>query len=211
MKVYTFSKQEEIVHAVIHGIGAIFSIVAVVLLIIYASPDGDLWQIVSVTIFGSTMLLMYLSSTIVHSLPEGKWKGLFLIFDHACIYLFIAGTYTPFLLVHLRGKHGWILLCTVWGIALIGIVFKIFFAKKFIVLSTIGYILMGWLIIIAWNPLTNMIHETGITLLVLGGVCYTIGTIFYLWRAFRFHHAVWHLFVLAGSSFHFFSIFYFVI
>ncbi|MUK90234.1 hemolysin III family protein [Ornithinibacillus sp. L9] len=211
MKVYSFSKKEEIVHAITHGIGAVLSMIGLILLISYAKITGDLWQIVSVTIFGITMLMMYLASTIVHSLPKGKWKDLFLIFDHATIYLFIAGSYTPFLLVHLRGEIGWTLFIIVWGIAIIGIIFKVFYVKRFIILSTIFYILMGWLIIIAWEPLTTMMHDTGVTLLVTGGLFYTIGTIFYIWRGFPYHHAVWHLFVLVGSAFHFFTVFYYVI
>ncbi|MBP1948727.1 PAQR family membrane homeostasis protein TrhA [Virgibacillus litoralis] len=211
MEIHTFTKKEEIVHAITHGIGALLSIAGLVLLIIFASLNGSPWQIVSVTIFGTTMLIMYLSSTIVHSLPEGKWKDIFQIFDHSSIYLFIAGTYTPFLLVYLRDELGWILFGTVWGIALIGVVFKIFFVKKFLVLSTLFYVLMGWLITLVWNPLTAIMDGTGMLLLMIGGMFYTLGAIFYIWRGFIYHHAVWHLFVLAGSIFHFFTVFYYVI
>lgn len=211
MTTHTYTKQEEIAHAITHGIGALLSIAGLVLLIIYASLNGSPWQIVSVTIFGVTMLFMYSTSTIVHSLPEGKWKDIFQIFDHSSIYLFIAGTYTPLLLVLLRGEISWILFGIVWGIAICGIVFKIFFVKKFLVLSTIFYIAMGWLIILVWGPLTSVMHENGILLLITGGIFYTVGAIFYVWRSFPYHHAVWHLFVIAGSAFHFFSIFYYVI
>lgn len=211
MKTSTFTKREELIHAVTHGVGAMLSIVALILLIIFAAMDGDPWQIISGIIFGTTMLLMYLSSTIVHSLPRGKWKDIFQIFDHSSIYLFIAGSYTPFLLVHLRGDAGWTLFAIIWGIALIGIVLKIFFVKKFVILSTLFYVFMGWLIIFVWNPLTNIMHGSGLTLLVIGGLFYTIGAVFFLWRGCPYHHAVWHLFVLAGSGFHFFAIFYYVI
>lgn len=157
METYTFSRKEEILHAITHGIGAVLSIAGLVLLIIFSSFSGNPWKIVSVTIFGLTMLLMYLSSTIVHSLPEGRAKNIFQIFDHSAIYIFIAGTYTPFLLVHLRGITGWLLFGIVWGIALIGIIFKVFFVKKFLLLSTFFYVLMGWLIVFAWHPLSHFI------------------------------------------------------
>ncbi len=211
MEIHTFTKKEEIINAITHGIGALLSIAGLVLLIIFASLNGNPWQIVSVSIFGTTMLIMYLSSTVVHSLPEGKWKDIFQIFDHSSIYLFIAGSYTPFLLVHLRDELGWILFGTVWGIAIVGVIFKIFFVKKFLVLSTLFYVLMGWLITLVWNPLTAIMDGTGMLLLMIGGLFYTLGAIFYIWRGFIYHHAVWHLFVLAGSIFHFFTVFYYVI
>ena len=211
METYTFTKKEEIAHAITHGIGALLSIAALVVLIVFSSLNGDTLQVISGIVFGTTMLFMYLSSTIVHSLPEGKWKDIFQIFDHSSIYLFIAGSYTPFLLVPLRGDIGWTLFGIIWGIAIAGVIFKVFFVKKFLVLSTLFYILMGWLIIFVWKPLTNLMHGNGITLLVIGGIFYTVGAIFYMWRSFPYHHAVWHLFVIAGSAFHFFAIFYYVI
>ncbi|MGM8366232.1 PAQR family membrane homeostasis protein TrhA [Virgibacillus sp. W0181] len=211
MGIHIFSKKEEIVHAITHGIGAILSIAGLILLILYSSASGNSWQIVSVTIFGATMLLMYIASTVVHSLPKGKWKDIFQIVDHASIYLFIAGTYTPFLLVHLRENVGWILLCIVWGIALIGVVFKVFFVQRFLILSTIIYVLMGWLIVTVWSPLTASMHENGILLLIIGGIFYTGGALFYILRAIPYHHVIWHIFVIAGSACHYFSIFYYVI
>lgn len=211
MKIHTFSKKEEIAHAITHGIGALLSIAALILLIVYASINGNLLHTVSASVFGSSMLFMYVCSTVVHSLPEGKWKDIFQIFDHSSIYLFIAGSYTPLLLIILRGEIGWILFGIVWGIALFGVAFKIFFVKKFVMMSTLLYILMGWVIVFAWGPFTKAFDQNGLILLIIGGVFYTIGAIFYVWRGFRYHHAVWHLFVLAGSAFHFFTIFYYVI
>src|SRR5699024_3507078 len=211
MGTHTFSKQEEIAHAITHGIGVLLSIAGLVLLIIFASLEGDVWQIISGIVFGTTMLLMYIASTVVHSLPKGKWKDIFQIFDHSSIYLFIAGTYTPFLLVHLRGDVGWTLFVVIWGIAIVGVVFKIFFVKKFILLSTLFYLFMGWLIVLVWEPLTSIVPSNGITLLMIGGILYSVGAIFFIWRSLPYHHAVWHLFVIAGSAFHFFSIFYYVI
>lgn len=211
METHTYTKREEIVNAVTHGVGVLLSIAALVLLVVNASMNGNPWHIVSVSIYGATMIFLYLSSTMVHGMPAGKWKDLFEIFDHAAIYLFIAGTYTPLLLVVLRGTLGWTLFGIVWGIAIFGVVFKVFFVKKFVVLSTVFYVLMGWIIVLAWNPLVTKLAFGGLVLLVVGGVLYSVGTIFYVWRSFTFHHAVWHLFVLAGSAMHFFTIFFYVI
>ncbi|GIO96280.1 hemolysin III family protein [Paenibacillus lautus] len=203
---YTYPRREEIANAITHGIGAALSVAALVLLIVFSSLKGTAWHVVSFTIYGSTMLLLYLSSTLVHGLRDGKAKDFFEFMDHSSIYLFIAGTYTPFLLVAIRGTLGWSLFGIVWGIALFGVVFKAFFVKKFLFLSTIFYIAMGWLIVIAWNPLTAVVAPQGMNLLAIGGVLYTLGTIFYVWRGFPYHHAIWHLFVLAGSILHFFAI-----
>ncbi|WP_099157920.1 PAQR family membrane homeostasis protein TrhA [Virgibacillus ndiopensis] len=211
MTTHTYTKQEEMAHAITHGIGALLSIVGLIVLIDYANLNENPQKFISVSIFGFSMLIMYLSSTIVHSLPEGRWKDIFQIFDHSSIYLFIAGTYTPILLVHLRGEAGLLLFGVVWGIAIAGIIFKLYFVKKFLFLSTVFYILMGWLIMFVWEPLTAIMHENGIQLLMIGGLCYTFGAVFYVWRSFPYHHAVWHLFVIAGSTFHFFTIFYYVL
>lgn len=208
---HTFYKGEEIANAITHGIGALLSIAALVLLIVFASIEGTAWHVVSFTIYGVTMLLLYISSTLVHSLPKGKAKDLFEIFDHSSIYLFIAGTYTPILLVAIQGTLGWTLFGVIWGIAIVGVLFKAFFTKKFLVLSTVFYVLMGWLIVLAWQPLTEVLHPNGITLLVVGGVFYTLGSVFYVWRGFRYHHMIWHLFVIAGSTAHFFTIFIYIL
>ncbi|WP_430786252.1 PAQR family membrane homeostasis protein TrhA [Virgibacillus flavescens] len=211
MKMHTFTREEEIVHAITHGIGALLSIVALVLLISYASVADNAWNLITVIVFGITMLFMYISSTVMHILLDGKWKDIFQIFDHSSIYLFIAGTYTPLLLSVIGGKLGWILFGIIWGMAIIGVIFKIFFVEKFVVISTLMYILMGWIIVFAWDPLIQSLNESGVLLLIIGGVFYTVGAIFYVWRGFPYHHAVWHLFVLAGSTFHFLTIFYYVI
>ncbi|MBN6189158.1 hemolysin III family protein [Aneurinibacillus sp. BA2021] len=203
---HVFTQKEEIANAVIHGIGAILSVAALVVLIVTASASGTVWHITSFTIYGVTMLLLYVSSTLVHSFPEGRAKDIFEICDHASIYLFIAGTYTPFLFLVVKGVLGWTLFGIVWGIALAGIVFKLFFTKRFLYLSTVLYIVMGWLIVFAWQPLAAGLAFEGMVLLVTGGILYTIGAVFYVWRGFLFHHAVWHLFVLAGSAVHFFGI-----
>jgi hemolysin III len=203
---HVFSKKEEIANAAIHGIGVLLSIVALVLLMVFSIMEGTALHVISFLIYGVTMLLLYLSSTLVHSFPIGKTKDLFEIFDHSAIYLFIAGSYTPILFHVVQGKLGWILFGIVWGLAVLGVIFKAFYAKKLIFTSTILYILMGWMIVFAWKPLTEKLSENGLLLLILGGMLYTVGTVFYIWRSFPYHHAVWHLFVLAGSVFHFFAI-----
>jgi hemolysin III len=208
---HTYTKKEEIVNAITHGMGVLLSIATLVLLTIYSSSEGTVWHIVSFSIYGITMVLLYLSSTLVHSFPEGKVKDFFEICDHASIYLFIAGTYTPFLFIVIKGVLGWTLFGIIWGIALIGVGFKSFFAKKFLFLSTLIYIVMGWLIVIAWKPLTAGLPDNAVTLLVVGGILYTLGTIFYVWRSFPYHHAIWHLFVLGGTVSHFFAIFLYVL
>ncbi|MFD2925344.1 PAQR family membrane homeostasis protein TrhA [Halobacillus naozhouensis] len=211
MGTHIFSKREEIANAITHGVGAILSIAMLTLLIVFASLGGNAWEVVSVTIYGITMLVLYVSSTLVHSFPPGKVKDLFEIFDHSAIYLFIAGTYTPLLLVPLRGTLGWTLFGVVWGIAFAGVIFKIFFVKRFVVLSTVFYVLMGWLVVLVWEPLTKAVPSTGILLLVLGGLVYSVGAIFYVWRGFAYHHMVWHLLVLSGSILHFFTVFLYIL
>lgn len=208
---HTFTRGEEIANAITHGVGAVLSIVGLTLLIVLSSLEGTPWHVISFTIYGVTMLLLYVSSTLVHSFPEGKVKDLFEIFDHSSIYLFIAGTYTPFLFIAVKGTTGWTLFGIVWGIALAGIVFKAFFVKKFLFFSTILYVFMGWMIVFAWDSLTQNIAHQGIVLLVVGGVLYTIGAVFYVWRGFRFHHMIWHMFVLGGTVLHFLAIILYVL
>lgn len=203
---HTFSKREEIANSITHGIGTLLSIAALVLLIVYASLYGTAWHIVSFTVFGSTMLLLYVFSTLVHSFPPGKAKNIFEIFDHSAIYFFIAGTYTPFLFIAVKGALGWTLFGIVWGLAILGTIFKVFFVNRFLTLSTVLYIVIGWLIVFAWKPLITAVPTHGIIFLVIGGVVYSIGAIFYVWRGFTYHHAIWHLFVIGGSIMHFFAV-----
>lgn len=208
---HTYSRKEEVANAVTHGIGAALSIAALVILIVFATLKGSPWHVVSFTVYGVSMLLLYISSTLVHGFRDGKAKDLFEIFDHSAIYLFIAGTYTPLMLIVVKGVLGWSIFGIVWGIAILGCAFKAYFVKRFLFMSTIFYILMGWLIVVAWEPLTTNMASGGIILLAIGGLMYTLGTIFYVWRGFPFHHAVWHLFVLAGSILHFFMILFYVL
>jgi hemolysin III len=202
---YTYTRREEWVNALTHGIGAVFALAALVLLIVFASARGTAWHVVSYAVYGTTMLLLYLSSTLVHAVPEGKVKDVFETFDHASIYLFIAGTYTPILLTILRSPLGWTLFGIIWGLAACGVLFKVFYTKRFVFLSTLGYIAMGWLIVFLWRPLAA-VDPANLRLLLAGGLCYTLGSVFYVWRGFPYHHAVWHVFVLAGSAAHFAAI-----
>ena len=203
---HTFSKREEIANSITHGIGALFSIAALVLLIVFASTHGDAWHVVCFAVYGATMVILYTASTLVHSFPPGKVKHIFEILDHSAIYFFIAGTYTPFLLIAIQGALGWTLLGIVWGIAIFGTIFKMFFVDRFLYLSTILYIIIGWLIVFAWKPLVAAVPTYGVVFLVIGGIIYSVGTIFYVWRGFTYHHAVWHVFVIAGSVMHFIAV-----
>lgn len=206
-----FSIREEIANVVIHGIGALLSIVALVLLVVFSAINKQPWSIFSSIIYGSSLIILYSASTLYHSFQNKKVKELFEIFDHSAIYILIAGTYTPFALITLNGRLGWILFSVVWILAAIGILFKIFFVKKFMILSTLLYIAMGWLVVFAMGPLVENLDFWGLFWLVIGGVLYTFGTIFYIWRKIPYHHAIWHLIVLAGSICHFFSVFFYVI
>ena len=203
---HTFTKGEEIANSITHGIGILISIASLVLLIVFSSLYGNAWHIVSFTLFGSTMVFLYTSSTFLHALPKGKAKNVFEILDHSAIYYFIAGSYTPFLFIAVQGWEGWTLFGIVWGLAIGGTIFKVFFVRKFLFLSTLLYVIMGWLVVFVWKPLTENLAPGGLTLLIIGGLCYTVGAVFYVWRGFKYHHAIWHLFVLAGSILHFFSV-----
>ncbi|PXW92956.1 channel protein (hemolysin III family) [Streptohalobacillus salinus] len=205
-KVNRFSFGEELANAITHGVGLLFSIAALVLLIAFSSIYGSWIHVVSFTIFGVTMVFLYTSSTLLHSLPLGRGKNVFEILDHSSIYFFIAGTYTPFLLIAVRGTFGIQLFITIWTIALFGSIFKIFFVKRFVVVSTLIYIFMGWMIVFTWSDLTAVIPTPGIMMLAIGGLLYTLGAVFYVFRWFKFHHMVWHIFVLAATILHFFVV-----
>jgi hemolysin III len=173
---------------------------------VFANKYGNVWHVVGFAIYGATLVLLYLSSTLYHSLPEGKAKRVFRIFDHSSIFLLIAGTYTPITLIKLRGGLGWTIFGMVWGIAILGIISKVFWINKFSILSTILYLVMGWLVVVALKPLLAALNRTSTVFLVTGGLLYTVGTIFYSWKKIKYTHAIWHLFVLAGSVCHFFTV-----
>lgn len=202
--------KEEIANAVTHGIGFLLSIPALVLLILAAVEKGTAWHIVSYTIFGVSMLLLYLFSTLLHSFKPSPIKKLFAILDHSAIYLLIAGTYTPFMLVSFRTPLGWTIFGIIWGLAIAGVVFKCYFVDRYQIISTIVYLLMGWMIIIAVKPLYEILSPTGFLLLLTGGIFYSIGAVFYVWNKLPYNHAIWHLFVLAGSTFMFLCVLLYV-
>ncbi|MES9851377.1 MAG: hemolysin III family protein [Candidatus Thiodiazotropha sp. L084R] len=202
---------EEIAHAVTHGIGILLSIAGLALLVTFASLYGDVWHITSCSIYGATLILLYTASTLYHGIPNPKAKNLLQRFDHAAIFLLIAGTYTPFTLVNLRDSWGWVLFGLVWGIAIIGVLLEIFREKRLKWLSLTLYLGLGWLVVIAIKPLIDSVETGGVVLLLAGGLCYSLGVIFYIWRRLAYHHAVWHLFVMAGSVLHFFSVFFYVV
>jgi hemolysin III len=197
-----YTRGEEVANSVSHGLGVVLSLGALSVLIVYAALRGTAWHVVSCAIYGTTLFLLYLASTLYHALPGARLKRIFKAIDHASIYLLIAGTYTPFLLVPLRGPWGWSLFGVIWGVALSGVLFKVFFAGRFKGLSLALYLALGWMALIALRPLVQVLPRTGLVWLVAGGLCYTIGVIFYVLPR-RYSHAVWHLFVLAGSAAHF--------
>lgn len=206
-----YSKKEELANSITHGVGIALSLAALVILVSFASMKGDPWKIVSFSIYGASLVVLYTASTLYHSFSSVKVKHYLKIFDHAAIYLLIAGTYTPFMLVMLRESIGWVLFGVVWILALVGMCFKLFFAGRFNVLSTIIYLLMGWMVVIAFKPMVEHIPEGGLYWLLAGGLSYSLGVIFYLWKRIPYHHAIWHLFVLGGSICHFFAVLFYVL
>jgi hemolysin III len=202
---------EELVNCITHGVGLALSIAGLFILVDLARIFGGSLQIVSCSIFGSTLVLLYSSSTIYHYFKTSRFDRIFKTIDHSSIYILISGTYTPFALVNLRGSWGWTLLIIVWGLCLIGIVFKIFFVYRFKILSTLIYILMGWIGVIAGNQLLTHIQAGGLLLLLIGGLFYTGGTVFYAWERLPYNHGIWHLFVIAGSTCHYFAVMFYVL
>jgi len=205
-----YTLKEEIFNSVTHGIGALLSIAALVILVAYASIKGDPWRIVSFSIYGFTLFFLYVSSTLYHSVFHEKTKRIFRVFDHISIYLLIAGSYTPITLISLRGTWGWILFSVVWALAITGIIIKIVSFEKMRMVSLIMYITMGWLVVIAIKPMLTMIPMGFFPWLVASGLCYSIGVIFYLWKKIPFNHGIWHLFVLGGSATYFFGLLFYL-
>lgn len=201
----------EIANSVTHGIGTLMAIAGLVLLVVFAAIYGNAWHIVSFSIYGTTLVLLYLSSTLYHSAQEPRRKYIFRIIDHSAIYLLIAGTYTPFMLVTLQGTRGWVMFGIIWFLALAGILYKVFFINRHVVISTLFYLAMGWMIMFSIGDLFRNLPQNGIILLGAGGLAYTLGMLFYAGRERLLMHAVWHLFVLGGSICHFFSILFYVL
>ena len=211
-EVNNFTFAEEIWHAVTHGIGFFLGIAALVLLLVFASiDDRGATAITSVAIYGSTLIIMYGSSTLYHSFRETKIKRFFQKMDHSAIYFLIAGTYTPIMLVTVGGVEGWTIFGIEWGIALVGIALKFIFPGRFEIFSLIAYLLMGWLIVVVFDDFRSNIDPMGFWLIVAGGIAYTAGIIFYVKDNISYFHAIWHLFVLAGSILQFFAILLYVV
>jgi hemolysin III len=197
---------EELANSLTHGVGLALSIAGFVVLVVLAAMRGSAWRIVSCAVYGSTLICLYTASTLYHSIHSPRLKRVLKICDHSAIYLLIAGTYTPFLLVNLRGSWGWSLFAVIWGLAMAGILFKVWFVEHFSVLSTVVYVLMGWLALVAVKPMLLSIPHSGLLWLLAGGVLYTVGVVFYAWKKVPYNHAIWHGFVLAGSSCHYFAV-----
>lgn len=205
---------DEILNSLTHGAGVLLSVAGLVILLVFAvNHDADVWKIVSFAVYGASLIMMYTASTLYHSFSDRRIKQFLNVFDHASIYILIAGTYTPFTLVSMRGPWGWSVFGVIWGLAIAGVIYKLFFYNiKHRQLSAVLYILMGCIIIIAFRPLIRNVPATGLLLLAAGGISYIGGVYFYLRdKKNRFNHVIWHLFVLGGSIFHFLAIFYHVL
>jgi hemolysin III len=206
-----YSPIEEKINIISHATGFILSIVAFVLLVMRASLHGDVWQIVSFSIFGASLIILYGASTLYHSAKNPLLRNKLNIIDHASIYVLIAGTYTPFTLVTLKGTIGWVIFGISWGLALTGIILKLFFTGKYDLISTIMYVFMGWVIVFAIKPLIHHLPFEGLLWLFAGGISYTIGAILYSIKKIKFNHAIFHILVLMGSFCHFVSVFFYVL
>lgn len=201
-----YSVGEEIANSITHAVATGLAIAALVVLIVSAVSQGDAWHVVSFSIFGSTLILLYLASTLYHAIPLPKAKRILKTLDHSAIFLLIAGTYTPFMLASMRGTTGWIVFSVVWVLAVAGVVLKCCCVYRFKRLSLSVYLGMGWLCVLVMRDMYASLPGTSLTLLALGGLAYTLGVVFYVWKRLPYSHAIWHLFVIAGSTLHFFSV-----
>lgn len=205
-----YSVKEEIANAITHGLGAGLAIAGLVLLVVFAAGSSDPWRVVSGAVYGSALIVLYLASTLYHALPSPRVKRLFRVFDHSAIYILIAGTYTPFLLVSMRGPWGWSLFGVLWGITVVGIAFKFFCVGRWDRLSTALYVAMGWVALLALKPALTMIPVPAMIMAALGGLLYTAGVFFYMSERVSYNHAIWHLFVLGASTVQFFGVLLFL-
>ena len=198
-----------IANSVTHGVGAALAVAGAVVLVV-TSVGGTAWQVVSCSVFGGTLVLVYVCSTLYHSLVRTRARHVLRIIDHSAIYLLIAGTYTPFVLVPLHGQLGWLLFGVVWTLAIVGVVFKSFAVARFAIASVVVYLGMGWLVVFAMRPLLHALTWHGIFWIAAGGLFYTVGIVFYAFDRLSYFHAFWHLFVLAGSTFHYLAVLFYV-
>ncbi|MCD6498587.1 MAG: hemolysin III family protein [Deltaproteobacteria bacterium] len=207
---FKYTLGEELANSIEHGLGLLGSVAALVILVVLATRRGDPWRMVAFSIYGASLCLLYASSTLYHALPASTAKAVFRRLDYASIYVLIAGTYTPYALVTLRGPWGWTLFGIVWGLAILGIALKMVYFHRFAILSLIVYIAMGWVVVIAAKPIIAALPWAGLAWLLAGGLFYTGGVVFFAWERLPYSHAIWHLFVLAGSACQFFGILYYV-
>jgi hemolysin III len=208
-RVYSFG--EQLADAVTHGLGVLLAIIGLCVLVVRAAMYGDAWHVVASSVFGATLVMMYTASTLYHSIPMPKARHVLRVIDHSLIFFLIAGTYTPFTLVTLHGPWGWSLFGFTWGLALIGVAMKVLTTGRYEKLSLAVYLLMGWCAIVAIKPLFDRLEPEGLALLAAGGLVYSGGVAFYVWDRVRYHHAIWHLFVLGGSVLHWFTVYYYVV
>lgn len=206
-----YSPLEEKINITSHAIGLILSVVALALLSTHAGMNGNIWHIVSFSIFGVSLVTLFAASTIYHSANDPELRARLRIVDHAAIYVLIAGTYTPFTLVTLNGTSGWVIFGAAWGMALTGIVLKLFFTGRFELVSTMMYVFMGWIIVFDLDTLINKLSSDGLFWLVAGGVAYTVGAILYGIKQIKFNHAIFHVFVLVGAFCHFVAVYFYVL
>jgi hemolysin III len=202
---------EEIANSVTHGVGLALSIAGFAVLVFLAAVNGDASHIAGCSVFGATLVLLYAASTLYHSFRKPHLKQVLKIVDHCAIFLLIAGTYTPFTLVNLRGLWGWILFGLVWTLSLVGIVFKLLYVNRFQIISVLLYLMMGWICIIAIKPLVALVPTGGLLWLLAGGLFYSTGVIFFACKRIPFNHTIWHLFVMAGSICHYFAVMFYVL
>lgn len=205
------TRAEEVLSALTHALGVLLSLAAIAVLVSFASLFGDARRIVTVSIFGGCLLLVYLASALYHASSSRRARHWLRVIDHIAIYFLIAGTYTPFLLVNLRGGWGWSLFGVLWGLAAVGALFKVHFVHRYEIVSTIVYLTMGWIGLIAAKPFLATLPGGAIAWILAGGLAYTAGVLFFLWDHLPFNHAIWHLFVMAGSACHFFAVLWYVI
>ncbi|MBQ3696017.1 MAG: hemolysin III family protein [Alphaproteobacteria bacterium] len=205
--VRSYTIGEEIWHCTIHGMGIILSIAGLVILAALSAIKGNAWTVVSTVIFGVSMVMLYTASTLYHAVPNEHAKKVLKKFDHIAIYYLIAGTYTPFMLVPLRGALGWTIFGIIWGLAILGTILKLTLGGAGTKWWSVGlYLLMGWLIMFSARPLIHELSNTAFVFLLLGGLCYTLGIVFYIWKSKKYTHAIWHFMVLAGTIMHFFAV-----
>ncbi len=210
-KITYYEPKEEKFNIISHAVGLVLSIAALVLLVVFSSIYGSAWHIVSFSIYGASLIVLYSASTFYHYVQSPKLRHRLNIFDHSAIYVLIAGTYTPFTLVVLKGWVGWTIFGVSWGLALAGIILKLFFTGKYDKISTFAYVLMGWVVIFAIKPLVNNLPFEGLMWLLAGGVSYTVGAILYSIKNLKYNHAIFHIFVLLGSFAHFIAVFFYVL